>query len=156
MKKRTDEEVKAAIAESTSIRQVLVKLGLSPQGGGSYKQLHDFIRAHAVDTSHFSGQCWNKGKEFTKRDINVYLSNEKPIHSHKLRIRLLGEKIFPYACSACSLVEWQGQPIPLELDHINGNHYDNSLSNLRLLCPNCHSLTPTHTGRNRGKAKYQP
>jgi len=44
------------------------------------------------------------------------------------------------------------QPIPLELDHIDGNHQNNALDNLRLLCPNCHSLTPTFRGKNKRRA----
>lgn len=45
-----------------------------------------------------------------------------------------------------------GQPIPLELDHIDGNHQNNALQNLRLLCPNCHALTPTFRDKNKSCA----
>ena len=58
-------------------------------------------------------------------------------------------------CQKCGINEWFTQPIPLELDHIDGNSRNNDPDNLRLLCPNCHSLTPTWRGRNinNGKAK---
>jgi hypothetical protein len=52
-------------------------------------------------------------------------------------------------CLHCGINEWAGQKIVLELDHINGNHDDNARSNLRMLCPNCHSLTPTHRNKKR-------
>lgn len=54
-------------------------------------------------------------------------------------------------CENCGLDEWLGQKITIELDHINGNNLDNRLENLRFLCPNCHSLTPTWRGRNINK-----
>lgn len=55
------------------------------------------------------------------------------------------------SCIRCSLSEWQGYPIILEIDHIDGNKHNNDRSNLEALCPNCHSLTPTWRGRKRNK-----
>lgn len=56
-------------------------------------------------------------------------------------------------CEQCSNTEWQEQPIPLEVEHCDGNHENNKLSNLKLLCPNCHALTPTYKARNRGNGR---
>lgn len=53
-----------------------------------------------------------------------------------------------HKCESCNLEEWLGNKIPLELDHINGVNNDNRIENLRILCPNCHALTPTYRGKN--------
>lgn len=68
---------------------------------------------------------------------------------------LLEDLCIPNKCAICSLSEWQGKPLTLELDHIDGNSSNNELSNLRLLCPNCHSQTETFRGKsiNNGKTK---
>ncbi len=57
------------------------------------------------------------------------------------------------ACETCRCTEWMGQPVPLDLDHTDGNTDNNLDENLRLLCPNCHAQTPTFCGRNLGKGR---
>jgi Zn finger protein HypA/HybF involved in hydrogenase expression len=54
-------------------------------------------------------------------------------------------------CADCGLAEWQGFSLVLEIDHYDGNNQNNQRSNLRGLCPNCHSLTSTWRGRNKAK-----
>ena len=53
-----------------------------------------------------------------------------------------------YKCDICGISEWLKKPLSLHLDHINGINTDNDHLNLRLLCPNCHSLTHTYCGKN--------
>ena len=150
--KYTEDQLRAAVKSNISLRQVLLSLGVAPQGG-NYEVLRKAIKHFGLDTSHFLGQAANKGKTFTpKRPLEVYLSNEYPIQSNKLRIRLLKEKMFEHKCYSCCLTEWMNKPIPLELEHINGDNKDNSLNNLTLLCPNCHAQTSTYRGRNKSKA----
>lgn len=147
----TQEEFVLAVKTSTSIRQILLKLNLNASGG-NYRCVHTLIKRLELNTEHFTGQASNKGKKFhVKRPISDYLTNKFPIQSNRLRKRLLSEGIFSPICSYCKGVTWLNNPIPLELDHINGNHEDNTLSNLRLLCPNCHALTDTYRGKNKKK-----
>jgi len=81
------------------------------------------------------------------KPIEKYFNNEIYINSHALKKRLLKEGIKDHICEQCGLKEWQNLPIPLELHHIDGNHYNNNFDNLKLLCPNCHALTDNYSGK---------
>lgn len=146
--KHTLEEFQNAVNCSTSIRQLLTTLGIAAKGG-NYKTVYKRLIENDIDFSHFTGRGWSRGKKTgPKTQTDQYLTNQVPIGSNRLKKRLLAEGIFQPICSSCSLSEWLGGPIPLELDHISGDSIDNSLTNLRLLCPNCHALTPTYRGKN--------
>lgn len=142
-RKYTEQEFIKAVKNSYSIRQVLIKLNVQPYGG-NYQVAKKNIKELKLDTSHFKGQGWNLGKHYPPRPIEIYLSNEKPISSHKLRLRLLKEEYFDHKCYQCNLTHWNEQPIPLELEHKDGNNKNNKIENLTLLCPNCHAQTPTY------------
>jgi hypothetical protein len=147
--KYTKEQLIEAVKTSFSIAQTLTKLDIKPCGG-NYSTIKKHIKEFSIDTSHFTGQKWNKGQTSgPKRPIEEYLNNNFPIHSHKLRLRLLKEKFFLPVCSSCNTSLWKGKPIPLELHHIDGNNKNNVLSNLEILCPNCHSQTENFRGKNK-------
>lgn len=61
---------------------------------------------------------------------------------------------YGHKCSGCGITEWLGQRLVLVLDHINGNADDWSITNLRLICSNCDTLTPTYKGKNKGNGRY--
>ena len=69
--------------------------------------------------------------------------------SNKLRKRLINERIKEEKCEICGLIEWQGNPITMHLDHIDGNSHNHLHGNLRIVCPNCHSQTDTWCGKNK-------
>ena len=148
-KKYTKELLEPIVEISYSIAQVLRNLGLTP-AGGNYRHIPKLIKEFGIDTSHFTGQAWSKDKKFLpKKPIELYLINPIRVSSNNFKKRLLKENIFEYKCYSCSNTSWLDKPIPLELEHIDGNHYNNKLENLTLLCPNCHALTSTYRGRNK-------
>lgn len=69
--------------------------------------------------------------------------------TYKLRNRLIAEEILSYECNICKINEWNNEEISLQLDHIDGDSSNHNKSNLRLLCPNCHSQTNTWCGKNK-------
>jgi len=147
--KYSREQLSQAVHGSTSLRQVLSRLNMAPFGG-NYDVLRRSLKRFGIDTSHFVGRSWSRGRNLqARKPLEAYLSNTAPIQSFKLKRRLLRAGIFEPLCARCGLALWQDLPIPLELDHINGNKEDNRLQNLRLLCPNCHALTPTYRSRRR-------
>jgi hypothetical protein len=137
-------ELKRVVAESISIGQVLLKLNL-PKSGSRYESIKKLFTDNSIDISHFSSQSWSKGKILLHgRTIDDYLSNEIKINSNLLKKYLIKLDIKEKKCEKCNLVKWLEKDIPLELHHIDGNHLNNNLVNIQILCPNCHSLTDNY------------
>ena len=138
-----------AVENNKSIAGVLRDLGLRPVGG-NYKTVHRLIKDNNLDTSHFTGQGWNVGLVFKPKtsisDDVVFIKDSNYRCSWRLRERYKKKTGISH-CEHCGLSEWQGQAIPLEIHHINGNNTDNRIENLKLLCPNCHALTNNYRGK---------
>ena len=75
------------------------------------------------------------------------------VSAHKLKLKMIRDGMKEHKCELCNITEWMGQKVPIELDHIDGNHYNNELSNLRIVCPNCHAQTDTNSGKNNKKPR---
>src|ERR1022692_4595497 len=104
--KYSDEELKIIVSESYCLREVLQKLNIVP-AGGNYFTIRKRIKKLCINTSHFTGQGWNKGKTIgPKRPISDYFNNKYYIYSHKLRQRILKENILEHRCFNCKLSEW--------------------------------------------------
>lgn len=148
-KKFTQEQLAQAVLSSLSLRTVLNKLGIT-EAGGNYQTIKKAIEYCKLDASHFTGRGHLKGKShnFKKRPIEKICVYGKHENTYNLKNRLILEKIKEEKCERCNHCEWQGSKIPLELHHIDGDKKNNQLSNLDLLCPNCHALTDNYRGKN--------
>ena len=146
--KYTKELMEEAVKNSFSYAEVCRKIGLKPVGS-NYKTVKSKIALYNLDDSHFTGQRWNKGKGNTEEtaiySLNDILQKGIIYSSYSLRKRLIKSELKKNECELCHT---SGEKVPLELHHINGDHYDNRIENLQILCPNCHSKTPNF--RNRG------
>ncbi len=109
------------------------------QAGGNFKNLQKNIDRFGLDCSHMIHQAHNQGKEFVPFGGLV--------KTDQIKKRLLKER--GCSCESCGLHTWMDKPIPLELEHVDGNNRNNSKDNLKLLCPNCHALTPTWRRKKR-------
>ena len=159
-KKYSKENLENIVRNSYSIAEVLRKLGLSPVGG-SYKTIHKYIELYNIDISHFTGQRWNKGAknedECAVVKLNEILKENISFKSSSLKERLIKEGLKEDRCERCGeKYNKFGEKLTLELHHINGNHYDNRLENLQILCTDCHSKTKGYCVPKNNKDTIMP
>ena len=145
--------------ESCSYAEVLRKLGLR-DCGGNYATLKrkieieeinlDAINRNRIIANKQRANSQHKDGTF-KQPVpleDVLTGNAKILSSYHLKDRLIKEGYKEKKCERCGLTEWLGEPIPLHLHHKDGNHDNNLMNNLEILCPNCHALTDNYTGKN--------
>lgn len=152
-RKYTIEQLREAVATSISIRQTMTKLGIV-EAGGNYATIRRMIARHNIDSSHFLGMGHYKGKTHrnTTRPLNEILVYGNYESTHRLKNRLIRDCIKTHQCEKCLRTEWEGDSIPLELHHKDGDRLNNRLDNIELLCPNCHAQTHNYRGKNKRKA----
>jgi len=153
--KYTKEKLELIVAESRAISEVLRKLGLK-QSGGNHTHISKKIKVYELNTSHFLGQHWNRGKKthntYSKEEFikNVLALDGPGWISHTIKLKLFEFGLKEKKCENCSQGEiWNKMELKFHLEHKNGNHNDNRLENLKILCPNCHSQTPTYAAKKR-------
>lgn len=158
--KISEKEFKEIIFRSDSYSQVLREIGRKTGTGGGYRTLKDRVLFLEIDVSHFTGmanRCGGRGIQGKAKLDEVMI--EKSTYSRgNLKIRIIKEGLIDSSkCGICKNGNtWEGKPLVLVLDHINGINNDNRLENLRLICPNCNSQTETFCGKSKiGKSEIE-
>lgn len=153
--KHSAEDFNRIVCESTTWKELLAVLGLT-YCGGTLETVRKRIGQENIDPSHL----WQgAAKKHRERLLHGGYSNSKPLEEvavansnygrHLLKSRLLKLHLLDNKCGICTLPPvWNGAPLTLVLDHINGVSNDHRIENLRLICPNCNAQTPTFAGRN--------
>lgn len=144
------EAVAEAIAKSGSIKSALSHLGLRA-AGGNYRAFNLACARHNLSIPQWDrkSQLADLAKRRTLSDNEVFVRNSTYHNRDKIKKRLFRMGV-ANQCSICGqLPEWNGKPLVLQLDHINGVWNDNRIANLRILCGHCHSQTTTYCGRNK-------
>lgn len=126
----TNEDIVRYSKEVNSIASLLKRLELKPSGG-NYANIKNNLQKLKIDTSHWTGQGWNKDQQL--KDWTMY-SRVGHLKKH-----LIKEK--SHKCEKCLLTTWLEQNIVLEVHHKDGNRTNNNFDNLQLLCCNCHAQT---------------
>jgi hypothetical protein len=154
--KYTREALAEAAANSVSIAGVLRYLNIK-WSGGSHHHISRRLKLFGIDTTHFTGQGHRKGKQSATRLTPELILVDRPTAERRTKRAQLRRAMLAMGvaerCVRCDTGStWNGRPLTLHIDHVNGNFFDNRLGNLRFLCPNCHSQTPTFANRRRDRS----
>lgn len=142
----TEEQFIKLVNESNSLAELARKLGVNERNS-FYKHLGLYIKENEINVNHFKSY-----QKITAKDLR----KDKYYNGDILLKILLDELQWNYECSVCGITEWNDKEIKLQIDHIDGNSSNSLPSNLRFLCPNCHSQTETFMGKNKPKRPRIP
>lgn len=154
----TPAELQTLLDNSESYSQLLRSIGLNPKGGNP-ETLKRIIKEYNLDETQLNmnrsrlyRNCAISTHSKTTKNLEDILSNKVSYkNTYSLLKRLFSNGIKEKKCERCGLTDWMGEPISLQLHHNDGNRDNNSLENLSVLCPNCHSQTDSYAGKNTKK-----
>ena len=139
----SEQSLKAIASLSNSMAELARNLGYRTSHGKNYATIEKRLQQYDISIDHF--------KQTSKKhlsDEDIFCQNSIA-SQHAVRNRYARREDIKYACALCGIGDiWNGKPLTLQLDHIDGNNKNNTLENLQWLCPNCHSQTKTFAGKN--------
>jgi hypothetical protein len=150
----------AAVREATSYADVMRALKLDVNDT-NHRRIRRRVAELGLDTSHFTRRPWgsvqtSRPKPMREKVLVVLPTGSARPNRARLHAALQDSGI-PYQCATCGNPgQWLGQPITLQIDHINGDWLDNRIENLRYLCPNRHALTATWCRQKAGRHTEHP
>lgn len=142
------EELTKIVNESENFHELCKKLGYSNTSGSMKEVIKNILIERNINYDHFTPSKSNK-KFHVYTDEELFSKNSPYSNNTMLKERFIRLNLKEYKCEFCgNCGEWNGKKLILQLDHIDGDHSNNEVSNLRFLCPNCHSQTKTYAGKN--------
>jgi len=159
--KVSDDDFKSSIEKSNNIGEALKNMGYTT-ASQNYRMFNKRVKQLNIDISHFNAKRWERNK-FIKKPIEEFLQKNRCVNSSNLKKRLINEGFLENKCYECNITDWQNKKLVMHLEHKDGDPLNNELSNLTLLCPNCHSQTSTycrgqkrkkHTKNKRNKPRF--
>lgn len=134
-----------AVASSTTMLQVAHKLGIK----GASQNMKKLIADLNLDTSHMHKGVGRHGAKMSQ----ILVENSTFLKTGHLKHKLFDCGLKTPVCESCGITDWMNRRINFHLHHVNGIHTDNRLTNLQILCPNCHSQTENFGVYNTGKGR---
>lgn len=147
------ETIVDAIKNSSSKSDILRNIGLKINSG-NFQTLEKYCKLYEIKLDHikFNFKLNSTKNGFQKKVTNkeIFIKNSKRNNNNLIKKRILEGNLLKNECEICKISNtWMNKPIVLQIDHKNGNRFDNRLENLRFLCPNCHSQTETFCSKKR-------
>lgn len=139
-----EQEIRQWISENQS------KAFISKQLKCKQETLNAYLKKMNID---YNGNQSHKGQQVLRiyKLALEYIESDSIVKSCTLKQKLIRDGLKENKCELCGAVEWLGITLPLELHHKDGNHFNNQLDNLQILCPNCHSVQEGNAGANIGR-----